>query len=169
MNPKKIAKESEHSQQTALFCYANLAYWHGFDEADRIVGTDGKPKMLRKGVEPAVPALLWLHAIPNGGMRGDSTQSRKIRGGQLKAEGVKQGVADIFLPYPSAGMHGLYIEMKKPSLRPKRKGGKGGLSDAQISFKNYVQSVDYGFLTCYSWDEAAKLIRQYIEWSERHE
>lgn len=37
-----------------------------------------------------IPELKWLHAIANGGARGDNEKSRAIRGGQLKAEGVKR-------------------------------------------------------------------------------
>ncbi len=45
-------------------------------------------------------------AIPNGGKRGKATA------GKLKAEGVRAGVLDVFLPVPSCGFAGLWIEFK---------------------------------------------------------
>lgn len=63
-----------------------------------------------------VPELTLLHHIPNGGLRHPATAAR------MKAEGVKAGVPDLFLPVPRIGYHGLYIEMKKAdhSNRPSR-------------------------------------------------
>ena len=45
-----------------------------------------------KAVEP-IPACRWLHAIPNGGNRS------AVTGARLKAEGVKRGIPDLFLPF----------------------------------------------------------------------
>lgn len=52
------------------------------------------------------PALKNAYAIPNGGSRNE------IEAGNLKAEGVKAGVLDVCLAYPSKDFHGLYIEHK---------------------------------------------------------
>ena len=54
----------------------------------------------------------WIHAIPNGGSR-HPAEARN-----LKRQGVKKGVSDIFVPYARHGRHGLYIEMKR------KKGGR---------------------------------------------
>ena len=54
---------------------------------------------------PEVAALLF--AIPNGGARHIKTAR------ELKAEGVRKGVPDLFLAYPHNGYSGLFIEMKK--------------------------------------------------------
>lgn len=160
MTPKQLARSgSEHAHQVALFAWAAMAQNKGFRVANMWASSGN---ICNAESNEPVQCLRWIHAIPNGGSRGDSALSRAIRGGQLKAEGVKTGVADIFLPYPAYPWHGLYIEMKKPSQKPKR-GGKGGLSDSQIEFKNYVQTVGYGYAVCYSWNEAAKVIQQYVE------
>lgn len=47
-------------------------------------------------------------SIPNGGMR------NVIVAKKLKAEGVKAGVADLFLMIPNKIFHGLFIEVKTP-------------------------------------------------------
>lgn len=183
MTPKQLAKSgTEHAHQVALFAYTAVAYRHGFDIADAWCeqGAEAfKASTYKAGDPPAVPALEWFHAIPNGGSRGDDAKSRKIRGAQLKAEGVRQGVADTFLPWPVyepcrsdpqqmiVKWCGLYIEMKKPSERPKREGSKGGMSDEQIEFSEYAKNVGYGFITCYSWEHAVSVLRSYIEWQPK--
>ena len=47
-------------------------------------------------------------AIPNGSLR------NIIVAKKLKAEGVKAGVADLFLMIPNKIFHGLFIEVKTP-------------------------------------------------------
>lgn len=139
MTPEQLAQSgSEAAHQTALFCWCAM-------------------NMAR------FPELKWFHAVANGGSRGDSKRSAMIRGGQLKAQGVKPGVSDTFLPVKRGVWSGLYIELKKPSERPKREGSKGGVSEEQIAFGAFVQGQGFGFVVCYSWDEAAKVIEQYLE------
>ncbi len=167
MTPATLAKSgTEHAHQTALFAYAAVAYLHGFDVADEWSKTGVIPQTTPYSMyeTPTVPALEWFHAIPNGGSRGDDAKSRKIRGAQLKAEGVRQGVADCFLPWPSGEWHGLYIEMKKPTERPKSETAKGGVSDEQRSFGEYAKRVGYGWAVCYGWEHAVTTLRSYIEW-----
>ncbi len=94
-----------------------------------------------------IKELRWMHAIPNGG-------NRNVReGARLKAQGVKSGVWDIFLPLPKNGYHGLYVEMKA---------GKNKLTANQIEFGQYVHKHGYLTHTCYSWLEAKKVISEYI-------
>lgn len=169
MTPATLAKSgTEHAHQTALFAYAAVAYLHGFDAADEW-SKGGKLPKRDPDAPPAVPALEWFHAIPNGGSRGDDAKSRKIRGAQLKAEGVRQGVADTFLPWPSGEWHGLYIEMKKPTERPKSETAKGGVSDEQRRFGEYAKRVGYGWVVCYDWEEAAAIIEQYLNYGVKNE
>lgn len=170
MTPATLAKSgTEHAHQTALFAYVAVAYLHGFDVADEWCKTGVIPQTTPYSMyeTPTVPALEWFHAIPNGGSRGDDAKSRKIRGAQLKAEGVRQGVADCFLPWPSGEWHGLYIEMKKPTERPKSETAKGGVSDEQRRFGEYAKRVGYGWVVCYDWEQAASYLRSYIEWGSK--
>lgn len=158
MTPATLAKSgTEHAHQTALFAYAAVAYLHGFDVADEWSKTGKLPKR-DPDAPPKVPALEWFHAIHNQG-HGD-----KVRGANAKAEGVRKGVADTFLPWPNAGWHGLYVEMKKPTERPKSETAKGGVSDEQRSFGEYAKRVGYGWAVCYDWEQAASYLRSYIEW-----
>lgn len=170
MTPDKLAKSgTEHGHQTALFAYVAVAYLHGFDVADEWCKTGVIPQTTPYSMyeTPTVPALEWFHAIHNQG-HGD-----KVRGANAKAEGVRKGVADCFLPWPVwtqsreevvIAYCGLYIEMKKPTERPKTDKGKGGMSDEQIKFGEYAKGVGYGFMTCYGWEHAVATLRSYIEW-----
>jgi hypothetical protein len=94
------------------------------------------------------PALQNLYAVPNGGHR------HIIIAAQMKAEGVKPGVPDLCLAYPSGDKHGLYIEMKK------RVGGK--LSDEQKLWRNRLQSCGYAVHVCAGWESAKDAIIQYL-------
>ncbi len=179
MFPDKIAKTSEHSHQAALFQWARMALLHGFDAAfDEKCYESKDYANITYGVINAVNKLELLHAIPNGGSRGDTEKSRKIAGGVMKAEGVKPGIPDIFLPVPKlcntldfeifggstpfyGVICGLYIEMKKPAEKPVR-GGKGGLSDSQIYVSNLLMVDGYAVVVCYSWKEAANIIVKYL-------
>ncbi len=194
MTPAKLAKSgTEHGEQVALFAYVAVARIYGFDIADEWCKTgklpkyDISPEGLPRDMQDdeierfgrvvtwskAVPALEWFHAIHNQG-HGD-----KIRGANAKAEGVRKGVADTFLPWPVYEQSptdsqqmvvkwcGLYIEMKKPSLRPKSAEAKGGASDEQIAFGQYAQRVGYGWAVCYDWEQAVSYLRSYIEWGQK--
>lgn len=179
MTPWQIAKESESSQQVALFCWAAKAELYGFNIANDagcwndFNGRRIEAKQLVMSCVP-VPELKWLHHIPNGGSRGDNAKSRAIAGGQLKAEGVKAGVLDIFWPFPKSkptpANHydtqieycGLYIEMKKPSLR-NAKNPRAGCSEDQLAFGDFAHSQGYYVTVCYDWLEAAKVIQDYYE------
>lgn len=53
------------------------------------------------------PAILLLHAIPNGDYRGWGV------GTKLKSEGVIPGIPDLCMPVARGGFHGFYLELKK--------------------------------------------------------
>lgn len=141
ITPEQLAKSgSEDAHQAAIFCWAALN-----------VGT--------------YPALRWLFAIPNGGSRGDTDKSRKIAGARLKATGVKSGVYDMMLPYRRGEYSGLFIELKRPELKPKKTDAKGGRSDEQIEFGAYVDSQGYANAVAYGWQEAVAMIENYLNYS----
>lgn len=94
-----------------------------------------------------VPELRLLHAIPNGGKRHMFTARR------MKAEGVKSGVPDLFLPIARAGRHGLYIEMKahRGSVTPEQREWIAALRD-----QGYRAEVARGF------EAAINIIEDYV-------
>jgi len=90
----------------------------------------------------------WLFAIPNGGQRHIAVATR------MKAEGVKSGVWDLFLPIPRGDYHGLFIEMKY---------NKRKLTDNQRVFGAYVKEHGYATAIAYTWIEAKDIIEKYLE------
>ena len=94
------------------------------------------------------PDLLLMHAIPNGGKRDIRTAAR------LKAEGVKPGVPDIFLPVPKNGKHGLYIELKR---------SRGGtVSKEQEAWIRALSAQEYVCAVCHGHREAIRVITDYM-------
>jgi hypothetical protein len=153
MRPDDIAKTgTEHAIQSALMCWVNCAMNHGFEAAD-IWAAGGLLPIRPDNAPKELPALKWLHAVPNGGSRGDTAKSRAIRGAQLKAEGVKTGVADLFWPYKTKAFAGMYIEMKRPGEKP---------TVEQVEFGAYVIHQGYYWTVCDNWRQAADLIMYYM-------
>lgn len=108
--------------------------------------------LFRWAAEMAVykwPELNLLHHIANGGSR------HKIEAARLKAQGVKPGIPDVFLPVPRKGYHGLYIEMKR------QKGGT--VSQDQKEMIEALQYQGYRVEVCKGFHAAANVIEEYME------
>lgn len=89
-----------------------------------------------------------LFAIPNGGGRS------KAEAGKFKAEGVKSGVPDLFLPVARGSSHGLFIEMK----------ARGGRLDVkQKVWQSELLEQGYCVETCWGWEEARQVIDTYLK------
>ena len=100
-------------------------------------------------------AGMLMYAIPNGGARSS------ITGARLRDEGVLAGVPDIFLPCPSGGKHGLYIEMKR------QKGGR--VSAPQKAVMQALRMQGYEVAVCHGWQEARGCIEKYLARDDRYE
>lgn len=136
ITPEQLAKpNTESAHQQALFCHFAIER----HKHKRWLFTE------------------WMHHIPNGGEREKSVAAT------LKAEGVKAGVWDIFLPVACRGYHGLYIEMKKPGRQLDE---NGGLSDAQIKFQAHLKATRYYNVVCYSWEDAVAVVEWYLAETE---
>lgn len=130
---------------------------------ENIKGDDERAEQTRlfvwaSSVRSQYPQLKWLHAIPN------ANSHKQV------AEGVRAGVADVFLPWPrwapiSAGLsqlrfHGLYIELK---IIKRMKEKNGGLSKEQMEFGEYAINVRYQWFCCYGWEAARDRILEYLK------
>lgn len=89
------------------------------------------------------------YAIPNGGSR------NQLEAYKLKRCGVKRGIPDLCMPMPTKGHHGLYIELK-------RRGGANGTKE-QKEWINYLRSVGYRAEIAKGFDEAQKIIEEYLD------
>lgn len=98
-------------------------------------------------MERRFPELGMMFHIPNGG-------ARHIRVAQrLKAEGVKPGVPDIFLPVARKKSHGFFIEMKSAA---------GVVGHEQNRWLKFLELQGFYTDVCYSWIEAAQKICRYL-------
>jgi hypothetical protein len=169
ITPEMLAKSgTEAAHQSAVFCWAACAELRGLEAAEEFCLTGEYPKIDLAELFPAgsraIPELHWLHSSTQGAMFGDNATSRAIRGGKLKAQGMKSGVADIFWPLKRGIYSGLYIEQKKPAVKAKKAESKGGLSNDQIAFRDFVLSQGFGWAVSYSWVESKNLIVAYYNW-----
>ena len=89
-----------------------------------------------------------MFAVPNAAKRSPKLCM------MMKAEGLKSGVPDIFLPLAKKNYHGLFIEMKSQ---------KGKVSDAQNEYMDYLRSNGYHCAICYGFEEAKKAILEYLK------
>lgn len=130
MKPEDIAKAgTEHAHQVALFCAIS-----------------------QPDIQAKYPELMLAFAIPNGGKRDARTAA------MLKAEGVKAGVWDVFLPVPAINsanwkFHGLWLEMK---VKPNR------LTPEQTDFYHAMQPYNFDWLVAYTWQEAFNKMLAYL-------
>lgn len=97
--------------------------------------------------EAKYPPLKLLWANANGGAR------NAVTGAMLKAEGVRAGVPDLFLAWPSGGYHGLFIEMKTP---------KGRMSPEQKALMSDLGSAGYRCVECRSSERAWLVVMDYL-------
>ncbi len=85
-----------------------------------------------------------------------------IQGRHLKLLGLRPGVSDIFIYYPSGSYHGLWLEMKRnkkysPSER------STSTWKAQELFQETVKSVGFAAYFCYGWADGKNIIERYLE------
>lgn len=160
MTPDDLAKSgSEHGEQRAFFGYLAVATLYGFDLADHWANAGGLPEW--NDGPPALPQLAFIFAVPNGGKRD------KITAGKLKAEGVKPGVPDIFVPITTPKRAGLFIEMKRTKTAGKAKGRVA--SETQTPYHEYLTSAFYAVAVCYTWREAVEALKAYLKGEYDHE
>lgn len=88
-----------------------------------------------------------LFAIPNEGSRSPQ------HGARMKAQGLRSGVPDLMLAWPTDSSPGLFIEMKSK---------KGRISENQEKWIGRLQAAGYQVAVCYGADEAIKTIERYL-------
>jgi hypothetical protein len=122
---------SEHDEQSLLFEWAKLQ-------------------------EGIYPQLLLLFAIPNGGKLPYTRRGKHVFSPErlkLVKEGLKQGVPDLFLAFPSKFFFGLFIEMKF---------GKNKPTTEQVWWLQELALQGYATAIAYSFEEARDVIVNYL-------
>lgn len=93
------------------------------------------------------PELALLFAVPNGGARD------VVTGARLKAEGVKRGVPDVWLPVARCGYLGAVIELKA---------GKGRPTKEQVAWLKALEEQGWLALVCVGCGAARDVLLQYL-------
>lgn len=109
---------------------------------------------------PRWPDLASLHAVQNwAGVKSPR------EGAQRKREGVKAGVPDLHLPVARGGYFGLYIEMKRETVRV----GKRGLStsrtkttEEQDIWHVRLRLLGHRVVVCWTAAEAQAVLERYL-------
>lgn len=178
MTPDTLAKSgTEHAEQRALMAWCNMAAKFGMAAADNDLSytVKGMAKQISDetplGEQKYLLQLEWIHAIHNQGSgEKDNKQAGAIRGGRAKAEGVKAGVADLFLPWPVTNADevgngivetiycGCYIEMKRNVTTDIEK----LLSNVQKAYRDYCLHVGYDWHCCRGWRDGRAVLLNYL-------
>lgn len=88
-----------------------------------------------------------FHHSPNEGKRSYFERFK------LKIMGVSSGFPDLFIPIAKGGYHGLFIELK---IKPNK------CTDNQKKWIKYIIEQGYKADICYDFDEAKKVIDDYL-------
>lgn len=98
--------------------------------------------------ENKYPVLRRLFHVPNGGNRNVITAKK------LKAEGVRPGVPDYFLPAAMGCYHGLAVELKRTK--------RGSVSEDQRDWLEYLDDAGWRVVVCAGHERAWAVICEYI-------
>lgn len=88
-----------------------------------------------------------LYAIPNDGIR------TLVQGAKFKRRGLRPGMPDICLPYPSNGFHALYIELKTKTGKPTK---------AQLDCIAKLNGAGNLAVIAQGWEHAWEIITDYL-------
>jgi hypothetical protein len=111
----------EHDQQVALFQWRAMSVYSDIE-------------------------LKWMHSNLTGAFFGSWATTNRI-----KAEGMKKGIWDIYIPWPVQKYCGCYVEMKSPGNK---------LTPDQAEFQR--DNPRYYFIVAYDWVQAKDAIIQYL-------
>ena len=89
----------------------------------------------------------YLYAIPNDGIRTPQ------QGARFKRRGLRPGMPDVCLPYPSNGFHALYIELKTKTGRP---------TQSQLKMLDSLRKAGNAAYIARGWEEAWQQIEDYL-------
>lgn len=131
--PDKPPSPYEHDEQAKLF------YWW-----DRFAPT--------KQIDP-----LLMYAIPNAQKMNSMAKDPRSMIAYLKKEGMRPGVLDVNLDYPTREYAGLRIEMKRMDGKPSDVSANQSAYVARFRKAGYRSEVMYGA------DAAIKLIQEYLK------
>jgi hypothetical protein len=124
-------KVTEHAEQTAYFQWLSI-----------------------QSKIPGYEELELAFATPNAAKR-----SYKLAA-HMKAEGMKKGVPDVFLPIPRNSYHGLWLEFKVMGRKPNKD---------QLWWKERLLKQGYAWACPQGFEPAKEITMQYMALTKRPE
>ncbi len=97
------------------------------------------------------PAAFLAYAVPNQAVAKFKSKAMRVR---FWAEGVRGGIPDLHIAYPSQGFHGLWIEMKRPGEKPRPE---------QVAWHERLREAGHKVEVCFSCKEAFKIFCDYLD------
>lgn len=91
----------------------------------------------------------YMFAVPNDGKR------HPFEGYKYKKRGLKPGVPDVCLPYPSGNFHALFIELK-------RRDGRNKPTPDQLKWIHNLRKAGNCAVVAYGWEDAWNQIKSYL-------
>ncbi len=111
----------------------------------------------------ALSQWLSLHPILKEFYFKTNNEGRRsaLQGMRLKKTGLRPGVSDIFIFYPTKAYSGLFLEVKRnKKYTPSERSSDTWV--AQQKFIDTVKSVGYAGSFCYGWTDGAQIIERYL-------
>lgn len=83
------------------------------------------------------------------------------QGNQAKRLGLRRGVSDLFICYPTTAYHGLWLEIKRnKKYTPSEQSTETW--KAQENFIEDMKSIGYAGFFCYGWIDGKNIIESYL-------
>lgn len=96
----------------------------------------------------------YYYHVPNEGKR------PRLTGHLLTLKGLRKGVSDIVIAYPSPqGYHGAYLELKRPMFKDRV---RNVLSVDQTEWIDSVKKVGYYANVAWGWEDAREQALKYL-------
>jgi hypothetical protein len=78
-----------------------------------------------------------------------------------KLLGLRPGVSDLFIYYPTKSHHGLFLEVKRNKSYTKSERSTSTWIEQEL-FQKIVKKVGFDAKTCYGWEEGKRIIEGYL-------
>ncbi len=111
----------------------------------------------------ALVKWLSLHPIARDYYCKNNNEGKRTeaQGWNLKLMGLRAGVSDLALFWPTKTHHGLWLEVKRNmSYPPSAKKSDTWL--AQIEWIERMRGVGYAGHFCYGWEDGKRIIEEYL-------
>lgn len=135
----------EGGRQRALFASASVTPYESIEQQRFFAWLEATARLQ---TDPLLAeALRWTHSVPNG------AHVKKGHALRLIAEGLTKGILDISCDAPAGNWHGLRIELKRKGNKP---------TPEQLRYMAYLDRIGVRRALCYSWQEAARVLIDYL-------